>query len=610
MQSTVTLPAQRTRTGIHPVVAVGAGLVALQLLFRAWALFPAWFSADDFMLIGQARGSSLGLDYLLRPFTGHFTPTGRAIAWLVASSGTLHWPMAAAGLLLLQLLAGAACLWMLITLFGPRWGILAPLTVYLTSVMTVPATLWWTAGVEQLPLQSLLCLTVGAWVMYLRTGRRVLGIAVVLIVAFALLTYVKALLIAPVLLYLYLAYFARGSFNARLRQAALRFRVQAAVCAVVIAAYLAYYVSHVPSLVRQPPSWSLAGGLADTMVGQTLATGALGGPWRWASPPPPGSLAFPPTALISASWVALVLLFAYFSLTRVRTGRGWALLGWYVCFAYVQVLLTRAPVIGSVIGREYRYLTDVHVIVVLTLGAISMPIVGALDPCLRRKTPLLTVVPKAWWAPAAVTFVSVSGLLNSTYYAHHWQSTNRAKPFLETAGRQLHTAGLTELADQTVPENVVPKVDFPFNTTARLIPLLGSGVRATFPETSDALMALDSAGHLSPADIQISTKSRTGSAPECGWRVESPGLSIPLVSRTYDYVYWLKIDYIASRDSAVRVTVDDIDYIAAIRPGVNALYVHVHGAFDSVGFSGLTTGAVMCVTTIKVGQATPSTSVE
>ena len=48
---------------------------------------------------------------------------------------------------------------------------LVPLALYLFSPMTMPAIMWWTAGLNQVFLQVSFFFVVGAWVMYLR-GRR------------------------------------------------------------------------------------------------------------------------------------------------------------------------------------------------------------------------------------------------------------------------------------------------------------------------------------------------------------------------------------------------------------------------------------------------------
>ena len=53
----------RSRDSQHLVLAAGAALVVLQLLFRAWVLYPSWFFLDDYNLLHDARqgpGVALG----------------------------------------------------------------------------------------------------------------------------------------------------------------------------------------------------------------------------------------------------------------------------------------------------------------------------------------------------------------------------------------------------------------------------------------------------------------------------------------------------------------------------------------------------------------------
>ena len=54
-------------------------------------------------------------------------------------------------LLLMQAAASIGCLRLLRYTFGERLGILPPLALYLFSVITLPAFIWWAAGINQLP---------------------------------------------------------------------------------------------------------------------------------------------------------------------------------------------------------------------------------------------------------------------------------------------------------------------------------------------------------------------------------------------------------------------------------------------------------------------------
>src|SRR3546814_2308227 len=83
-------------------------------------LAGSWFYADDYRLIGDARAGGLTLEQLGDPFDSQFMPLGRLIAWVVADSGYVNWPVAAGSILLLQAIASFACLLMLVVLFGDR----------------------------------------------------------------------------------------------------------------------------------------------------------------------------------------------------------------------------------------------------------------------------------------------------------------------------------------------------------------------------------------------------------------------------------------------------------------------------------------------------------
>ena len=176
---------------VFGVVGIGVALVVAHVAFRAWALLPSWFYLDDYNLLYDTTTSPFGLGYALEPHNSNLMPGGRALAWLVAGSGTLNWNVAAGMVLLLQALAAGAALWALLSLFGPRWGVLAPLLLYLTSAMTMPAMMWWTAALNQVPLQAALFLALGSWVNHLRTRKLVWLLATLVAVAVGLVFYVS-----------------------------------------------------------------------------------------------------------------------------------------------------------------------------------------------------------------------------------------------------------------------------------------------------------------------------------------------------------------------------------------------------------------------------------
>ena len=330
------------------VPVVGGLMITAQVLFRAWAVYPAWFFLDDYNHLIAARSSGLSGSYLLEPYAGHLWPGGRLVVWLMTQTGALNWPLAATGTLVMQAAASCAALWMLVVLFGPRRIILIPLGLYLTTALTMPAYIWWSAALTLLPVQIAFFVATATWVKFLRTRRLWPLLATVAAVALGLAFDVKGILVLPVLAYVALAYFSSGSILSRARHVLVRYRVAWVILVLVGGAYSVYYVLEVPQITTQSLSSSLPDILA-TMLGATFVSGILGGPWHWEVSAPPTAFSDPPALLVNVSWVVLALVVVWIALRRTRTVRAWVLLG-----SYLVVLGGAARQHAVELRRRYR----------------------------------------------------------------------------------------------------------------------------------------------------------------------------------------------------------------------------------------------------------------
>ena len=583
------------------VLSVAAFLVLAQLGLRAWALYRSWFYLDDYNLLLDAQGEAVDADYLLTPYNSHLMPAGRLIAWLVESSGSLDWSVAATSVLVLQATAGVAALWMLTTLFGVRWSILAPLSIYLFSPMTVPAMMWWTAALNQVFLQTTFFVAVAAAVRYLRGRRLVWLLATMAAVAVGLLFYVKALLLGPVLAFVALAYFTEGGPIARLRQAVRLYWPAVLSGGVVVGAYLVYYTRNV-SEPFTGTSAALVGRLADSMIGTAFGAALVGGPWRWESTAPPNAFADPPAWSVHLAWVVVAVVVLYGALTRVRTARAWVLAVGYVLALLVLLVNSRAPVYGSIIGLEYRYLTDAACVIALATGLAFIPLQGAVGSSAPRPDPLLRLRARPWLTTSLVTAVCVSSVASTVPYVHRWHTDNASRGYLSTLERELHDVGTVDLADQEVPDDVIAGVFAPANRLRRLLPLLDA--TAAFPSSTDRLVAVDDDGVLREAVIEPDVAAEPGPRAGCGWFADERGRTVPLEGRAFDWTWWIRIGYLASADSPVRITAGDAVVETDVQRGAHSLFVRVEGSFDGVRISGLAPDVAVCVDTIDVGQPT------
>ncbi|MCR6032029.1 hypothetical protein GGQ22_11300 [Nocardioides sp. zg-579] len=592
-------------TGPHVVLAAAVAMVLAQLGFRAWAVAGGFFYGDDYQLVDEARAADgLSAGQVVEPYAAQFMPWGRFLAWLASTTESLSWPLLAATSLAVQALASAACVWMLVTLFGRRPLILVPLALYLSTAVTMPALMWWAAALNQLPVQAVFFAAVAAWVRYLRS-RRLLWLGITLaILALGLCCYVKTLLVFPVLAFLALAFFARGGPVRRVVEVARTY--WPAVLAGVLggAAFLVYYLLEVPQISSDERPVG-AGELAHRMIGDSFGTGVLGGPWHWTTDIAPVARATPPEWAVHLTWIVIALVVVGTVLRRERTLRVWLLLAAYVGADFVLLLTTRAQVVGSVSGTEYRYLTDAACAVVLCLGLATMELLDAPDSTRTRPEPLLTRVPGPRVVAAATALVAFSGLASSWAYAKVWHDQHPGKTMLGAAVEQLEGVASVDLADQGLASDVSGAFGPPYNSLEVLLPMLSPAAR--FPDSTERLHVLEEDGTVVPAQVEDTLAAEPGPVPGCGWRVREEGRTIPLEGPAIPVGWWLQIDYLASADSGLRVEAGGGTTIADVVRGLGTVFVKVlpEERFDTIRLEGLDPGVTLCVDTLVVGQPEP-----
>lgn len=580
-------------------LGAAATLVLAQVGLTAWALFTNWFYYDDLSLLLDAQEAGFGADYLLEPWNVHLMPFGRALVWVVAATGPLNWTAAASATLVVQLLANLAAVWMLVTLFGRRWGILVPLTLYLSTSMTVPALMWWTASLNQLTMQLGFFVAVAAAVRYFRGDGLRWAVAAYAGVAVGLVSDVKALLIVPVVAFLAVAYFSSGGIVRRLVGTVRRYWPAVVMGAVPGLGYAAYYASHTSGQTELP---SVVDALeaVDNMLGTAFPAAVAGGPWRWTQKV---GVAAPPDWAVHLSWILIVLVIVYSMLRRRRAGRAWALLAGYLAVLAGLVVTNRVAAFGADIGLEYRYLTDAACVVALTLGLAFLPVEGALESSEPRDPPLLTRAVPATAVVVVTALVAVSGTVSTVRYVNWWRDHNVGASFMETLASELEHHGVVDAADTPVPDPVMSGLLDPDNRVSRLSRLLPGEL--SFPEWSPALAVVAEDGTLREVEIDGGTAAAPGPIEGCGWQVDEDGLTIPLTNQTLDWTWWVRIGYLANADSPVTVEAGTSTVDAEVMAGLHDLYVKISGSFDSLRIDGLDPGVVMCVDAVEVGDPKP-----
>jgi len=362
----------RTFPGGRRVLGAALVLIVAQLAWRAVILRQGGFFGDDLNMVGRAAAEPFGLDYLFGVYSAHVMPVGMIANTVVTSLGAYDWTVTAAALLLFQLAASLAVYRMLRVLFGARWAILVPLSLYLFTPLALPAFYWWAAAVQALPLQIAIAMAVASHVTFLRSGRGVDAFVTGLWFLFGLGSFhLKAVLAIPLLLVLVtVLYFP---VRERLRSLAAVFGAYA----VMAGAYSILFLLQLDRLHGQEigaPSSEVAGRAMARMLGVTLPVLAAGGPGPWWYK----FYAVPPPVMIGAAWLLIAVVVAVTLFLRRGAWKAWLILCLYPPLLMVPILAGRS--LDRALGEEARYLADVTPVIALCLGLAMLPLLGEARP--------------------------------------------------------------------------------------------------------------------------------------------------------------------------------------------------------------------------------------
>lgn len=577
------------------VATAATVMILVQLAFRAWASYGGWFYGDDLKFLAEASTTPLSADYLFTRHQQQLMPGGLLISWLVGQGPAYSWPIAASTIVAMQLLASLACLFMLTRLFGWRPGILIPLGLYLFSPLTLGAFMWWAAALNQLPLQIAFFTLIATHVTYVRTRRWVWALASVAILVVALLFYVKAVVMVPLVALLTVAYFVDGRPVPRVVEALRRFWVVWAGYTAVAVGYLVAYASTGSSPVG-------TGGDAayfettDRQIRQTLGSTLTGGPWRWLDQGRQDVLAHPPEFAVTLAWVVLTAVIVGTSWRRVGAWRAWAILAVYLVPTVYLTASGRTVLFGPDVGLYVRYLSDVSVVACLVLALVTMPLLGTAEK-LRSLNPSISMQPAI--AVGALAFF-VGSAYSSFTYVDHWHRDSPAERYVAAATTDLNPLDGLSIVDEPVPEELVLTPNAPFNRPSKLLAPLGKRIRAVSEGTDLRMFGSD--GRLGPAVVTPGISNRDKPTDECVALVTlRDAASVPLEGAVTDETWWMGINYLASEDGEITVRAGGNVRTLPVLEGPHTLFIRTTGPYDSVRIRAQSRDSSVCVDKIAVG---------
>ena len=598
-------------------------VVALIALVRTVGASRGWFSNDDLGWQGVAAGyGSPSGTLLATPWNSHLQPVEWVLIWGFAHLAPLQfWPVVVSTAVLVPAHGGVMFL-LLRRLFGARPEILPLLALGVGSSLTLAASLWWAVQLVQLPLLILSTLTVWAFLGYLqRRRRRDLALTAALFTG-ALLVSERAVLLPVLLLLLHVGWFSgRQSLTARVRHT-LRsgWRLWGSLTAVGLV-YVAWYVTTAPSAAGPAASPRLFVGVAWQALLHALAPAVLGGPWTWQPIDDVASVAAPGQATQLAGLLVVLALIGWSCATWRHAARGWGLLLVFLGVGTVLLTVTRAPYIGPVIGREYRYFTELALVAPLALGLAMLPLrwqAADADPLQLERRPTAPEVRTALvsWTPVGAvlrrrrpvllglaTAAFLAGTtISSARYDTNW-STNSARTWVTAAERELRAHPEARLVDMPVPSAVVPTISgFYTRTKVVLRPVVAPQRFLTSGAAGDELRALGPDGTLR-AVVVSGVYSTPGPVPGCGWLVSQDRVVIPLVASTSDGHWLVRMAYFTDADRTTRLTAGRTTTPVLLHRGLHVVYLAADGPIDALSVSGVPTRGAVCVSDVQAGDA-------
>ncbi|MBZ5736882.1 hypothetical protein [Nocardioides mangrovi] len=592
------------------LLLAGALMILAQLLFRGWALWGSWFYFDDLAFMSRALNQPFGADYLFESYGGHLMPAGFAIAWVLTKWAVFDWAPWAAVILALQLIASIGVFRLLLSMFGRRPVVLVLLAGYLAWVFTLPAGVWFAAGINQIPLQIALAFGLTAHLAYLRTHRVRHLVVALLWVAAGLLFYEKTILVLGIYGLVALCWFSTGKTPQRLRGLWDSYRVGVIVYVVLGAAYLAIYahwgLNFSPGETADV-SW---GPIAWNLVGIAMSSALVGGPIEWQSLNP-GGLADPADAVLVISWAAVAGIVYYGWRSRMISKRAWSLLAFTTIGNVALLASARAGVVGPEIAREYRYQSEAALVAVLSIGLAFLPLIGAREPNTVREDAPAGYEGRRTVAAVGVVVAALS-IFSSVRYVALWQDDNPSRDYLDTVESSLDEAsadGPVPLVNDGVPQAILWSFRYPENTYQHLFKPWSD--KMVFPTSAiDDIYVFDDDGKLTrarlvPARQMVEPKDADASTKDCPYPLDRSPVTVPLDGPVIGTGWWVTVDYDADVVTPVRVVAGDEAYDLDLPAGEHTLWVQASGTFRSVVFKSFPDDSGTCVTDLELGTPSP-----
>jgi hypothetical protein len=584
----------------NDVQRLGVLIIVVGLAVRIWALAGSWFYFDDLAFLSAGTNDPLTWHFLGRVYAGHVMPAAWLVIKALATWAPYRWGVWAGVLVAMQALASWGMLRLLRSMFGDTRAILPLLAGYVFYIFTVPAGIWFAAGINQMPLQIALVFGLAAHLDYLRTRRtRSMVVALVWTVA-SLAFYEKSMILFGLYALLALCWFSTGRLGDRLVQLWKQYRTGVVAYGSVGLVYLVIYAKVGLQFGSTQPDSTLLSSVAYRLVGRAFSTGAIGGPLEWTSTSA-NSLADPSDLISLGSWVALGSLIWFAASTRTKSRRAWSLIGFTLAADVYLIASARANLVGPDIGLEYRYQTESAAVLVLAIGLAFLPLLGAVEVNEIREDAHRPYENQRV-LQAVTAAVVIAALVSTLAYVRNWQQHNHTETYFANVDRTLALVKdqPAPVVDGSLPLDLLWAFGYPENTYSHIFRSMDG--KMTYPGQSvDRLYVIDGIGRVVPAQIP-QTRFLVGGTG-CGYVLKKHiPTALPLNGPVIGGGWWIKMTYAAPKDFVATIGMGSQQTRMNLPAGVHSAYFRANGSYSSVLMDNSPSGNHACVTSLVLGQ--------
>ena len=568
-------------------------IVLAGVVMHGWAMAGGYFHMDDFFYLADA--SNPFLDYVFQIYNNHLMPAEFGVVWVSQALAPMSWTLAVIIATTMWFFFGWGVLAVMRRAFGNHpVGFIALALIMFGPILTT-VSVWYASALQVLPWGATF-----VWLLYfaIRDSQQPAHrwwIAGTLVYIVGLAFWEKSLLALPVVLWVAWRMWP-GEGRLGLRKLGRRWILPIVTLAISIPYGLWYLALQPEAVLRSDPSGDQVLQSARIGIGEVLLPGMFGAPWTGFS----DGL----TPFAGREWWILILIWQVVAIALVASVVRWrsSINIWAVVIVYSVITIAlfslgRINAFGLVLVYDPRYIEDLYIVASVLLPFAFVRGRGSRLPEPRTLN-LISMDNARWMWPATGLVMTNLLFLSSLTVGWSWQDSE-AKTFIDNARVGLDANPDVPVLDRLVPPGVMAPL-FLERAAASYV-LSGLRIDVDWNGSGPTLYALADDGTLYNPTIGVAARSFPGPNGSCGWRVFNAPTSVGLDRELFAWPWMGRMEYVASADDTLSITMSDQVIEVPVVEGVNTVEFLLTGEGDQVLVSASEDVGV-CVWKITMGQ--------